>query len=196
MLRTALILTTACTISVSALPASAADDDGNYAVRGLGSDPCSQFVRSVDEKDGRVEQYLSWTLGYLTARSRFTKNAFDTLPIVDANSVGGLVYNVCTSNPNATIENAAIGLIDFMDPLKVGSASEIVRLTAGDQSTVLRRETLDRVLDRIQSLGIAVKSEEGDGIDLAASLAKFQEDEGLSVTRIPDLETLIVLFLR
>jgi hypothetical protein len=185
-----------CITMVSALPTAAEDANGEYAVRGLGSVSCPQLISAVENpENGTVEQYLSWTLGYITARSRLSDATFDSLPILDPNSVGGLVYNTCTANREASVEAAVDALIDFMEPIRVSQSSDTIRVVAEEQSIFIRRETLNRVLNRVQELGFAVKIAQGEGVNLADSLQAFQEDRGLAVTRVPDTETLIALFL-
>ena len=184
-------------LSVTVTKGHAADEDGDYAVRGIGSIPCSGLVESVDSADGMIDQYLSWSLGYITARSRYSDGTFDVLPIIDTNAVGGLLYNVCQSNANATVETALNSLIGVLEPIEATESSEVVRLTAGDGETVIYRETLARAMDRLEELGFWVAADENEeGVDVAASLQAFQADRELAQTGLPDTQTLIELFLR
>jgi hypothetical protein len=191
-----LVLVSAMAVLTLPQSAQAADTDGNYAVRGAGSMSCSDFTKSVDSADENIEEYLSWVQGNLSAHSRLMDDTFDVLPIIQPTAIGVILYNVCVSNPESTIEGASTSLINFMKEGRVRSMSEIIQLRNGESATALRQETLLRVRERLSEEGyLEAAGEDVTGPELRDALVAFQGDNALVSTGLPDPDTIIRLLL-
>ncbi len=56
--------------------ASAADDQGNYAIWGVGGRSCNHFALSA-QKEAETNSFRDYLMGYLTAFNAFTPDTYD-----------------------------------------------------------------------------------------------------------------------
>lgn len=181
----------------SSQPSAAADADGQYAVRGAGSQPCSAVLAIGGDMDGSIALlYRSWLEGYLTGLNRFLDDTFDASFILRSDSLLRLVLQVCRASPDLTVETALARLTNQLMPMRVASASPPVRVTVGESTTLLREETLRRVQERLRDEGLYEGDVDG-GFDerVRDAVRRYQEREGLPATQLPDTATVMRLLL-
>ncbi len=182
-------------LAIATAPAaSAADADGNYAVRGLGGQSCERFTQAAEAEQGNAGLFVHWMAGYMTGLNRSQEETFDVSPILDNNAMGQLLLNVCADNPDVAVETATARLLNTLAPARVRQASEVMQAEAGERRVAVRRSTLAAVQQELQRLG-----HYGGGIDgiygsgSRNALEAYQESEGLTVTGLPDPATLVRL---
>ena len=197
MPRFATILLALPALLTAPLALHAADEDGNFAVRGLGTEACSAYVESAEAADGTLQEYLSWLQGYVTAVNRFKDDTFDAVPVLEITFLGGMLYNICADNPESNLEAASYALADFMHEARVRESSGISRVTVEDDETLIRAETLQSVIARLAEDGYIADAEaEITGVALRDALRSFQQENDLEQSGLPDSETVIQLLLR
>ncbi|WP_030073434.1 peptidoglycan-binding domain-containing protein [Halomonas alkaliantarctica] len=174
----------------------AADDAGNYAVRGAGSFSCEQFRNSVEADDpAELNQFLSWVQGHITASNRATDDTFDLYPILSPTRIGAMLYNLCGNYPETRLEEAVVSLNDFMMPGRVTQQSDIAQLSSGEASVAIRSETLARIQQALVDANYY--EEEPDALfdeRMQNALRQYQQDNDLPVTGLPDADTIMALF--
>lgn len=173
--------------------AKAADSDGNFAIRGVGSLSCEAFLQSVETDSEARLAYAEWVSGYLTALNRFEDGTFDTSYISSNLEVTALVGRVCTTRPDVLVEAALSGLVDLMNTSKVEQETELVRLSLGESSLMLRQSVLEQFIQRLVEEGHLNEPRSFDNTVRDAVIA-YQQSNNLPVSGLPDFNTLIRAF--
>ncbi len=175
--------------------ADAADSDGNFGLRGIGAATCISALEQIQQPDAALHG-LSWLMGYMTAVNRGREDRFDVSPIVDGAVMMQLLANACAANPDLLVENAAHELLQALSVAGVRQQSDVVSLEWEGASTMIRRETLVAVQERLRDLELLEGAADGVfGGQTRAALANFQERNGLAQTQIPDPATLLALLI-
>ncbi len=86
--------------------AGAADRNGDYAIVGYGSYPCSSLHPDTDAG------VANWLAGYLTAINQMYDNTYDLKGDLDLDGVVDWVYTYCSSHSNEGISKAATAFFD------------------------------------------------------------------------------------
>lgn len=95
-----------------------------YAVYGIGSLPCSEFLSSTDLSAIRRVDFLSWFLGYLSALNREHPNIRDRLGHAAMDDFPNMLVAECLKTSEQTFAEAAES-VDSM--LMTHSATELLR---------------------------------------------------------------------
>jgi hypothetical protein len=176
--------------------AHAADLDGNYALRGVGSASCADYTAALAEDPTLGQTFVSWMAGYITARSRTANETFDVLPLISGADVAGLLRVVCIQNSDTTFENAIDAAITLFEPARITTDSPLLQLSHAGQTIAVRTSTLEQVQQALADLGLyssAVDGAYGTGTQLAIS--QFQTSRNLADTGLPDADTIVALLL-
>ena len=188
-------------VSVSLLgfssAAQAADAHHNFAVRGIGAEQCSSFLQPA----GKAEIYKNlsienWVLGYITASNRMMPDTYDVMALQQPQIIPNLVVAMCKANPKASVEEVVNALIQRLEPIKIDSESPIVTTKNGNNEADIRKSTLALVEQGLAKQGDYHGKIDGIyGPDLQKSLVKFQKDQSLPQTGLPDSATIIRLLI-
>lgn len=177
--------------------AQAADVNHDFAVRGIGAEQCSSFLQPAGKteiyKDLSVE---NWVLGYLTATNRITPDTYDIMALQQPQIIPNLVVAMCKANPNASVEDVVDGLVQRLEPIKIDRESSLLKITNGNDEVDIRKATLVLVEKGLIKHGDYNGKADGVyGPDLKTALAKFQKEQSLPQTGIPDSATIIRLLI-
>jgi len=176
------------------LSVNAADDQGNYAIRGAGAQTCQAMVDQLGETPGLLNAYASWMEGYLTGYNRFLEDTFDVSPVMSSREVAILVRNICQDATDIRVETALARLINLFAPARVQAASPPVTLSVGDSTLNIRQATLQRLQQVLIERGYTDVEANGRFNDATRdALSDFQAQQELSATGAPDVDTLIRL---
>ena len=176
--------------------ASAADRDGNYAIRGPGAEQCSALVELAEQDDADLSRLSGWVDGYLSARNRLDDDTFDVSPVVESSPVMALVLRVCADNMEATIEAAVDGVVDFLDPARQQAQSEQREIEHEEARAVIREETMRQLQGELAERGLYDGGVDGVyGPGTRQGIIGFQQEAGLAQTGVPDPETILRLLL-
>lgn len=177
-------------------PLQAADTEGNYAIRGAGSFTCERYMTAVDSQSDDVRQFVRWMEGYATALNRLQPDTFDVSPLLETTAMANLILTVCQQIPEMAFETAVAQSLSSLAPLRERAESDTRTLTHNDLSVPVRQETLRRVQQALRSLGHYTSTVDGlYGPGTRRAITTFQENAGLTVTGLPDPDTLLVLLL-
>jgi hypothetical protein len=177
--------------------AQAADKDGRFSVRGLGSSKCSDMAAAVDQKNSNlIPLYAAWLSGYLTAANRLISQTFDALPSTSGTDPVGLVTVVCRANPGNLVETAAYQAMEALNSIRIRQDSPLVTIQDGGKSLVIRQEALIMVQGELARLGLFKGAADGKASPaLAQAVRGFQKAQKLPESGLPDLDVLIRLKL-
>ncbi len=188
-----LLAATAC---VSA-PASAADRTGEYSVRGAGAQRCDAYVAAVEGNKPDLGAYVGYIDGVLTTASRLTPNVFDVNPFILPGPFAAIIVNICKQAPDRILEVAVRGGIEAIGKARVQEKSAAMELAVGDSRMNIRVDTLRAIQTRLRDLKILKDPADGKfGANTQLALKQFQTTNKLTVTSLPDPDTVLSLLVR
>lgn len=185
-------------LSVSfAASGQAADQTGEFAIKGAGVQTCASLTRAWDAKSTDLNLYAGWIDGYLTGMNQHTDGTFDAAPWQGSMTLLGLVSQMCRQdNGDARFIDVFNRLMrDFM-PARLADRSAASAIRRGDMAVVLYDDTVTRIQRRLAEEGFAPGEADGNFDDqTATALEEFQAGKGLPRTGFPDQQTLFALFV-
>ncbi len=180
----------------TAVPALAADEQGNYAIRGAGGFACERYVAAADAQSDEVRLFVRWKEGYLSGLNRLQADTFDASPIVDTAAVANLMLAICRQHPELAFETAVARGLTSLAPMRERAESRADTLTHDGRSVTVRQETMRRVQQALSELGHYTSGVDGlYGPGTRRAILAFQENAELPPTGLPDPDTLLALLL-
>ncbi|WP_158965906.1 peptidoglycan-binding domain-containing protein [Paraglaciecola sp. L3A3] len=191
-----LIVTIFC-YCVFAAPLQAADKEGKFAVKGAGKRDCSSFVQAADDKSTDYYLYGGWLEGYISSYNAFQTQNYDSTPWQTTELLLTLLKRHCVSHPKVKFLSAVNGLLKTLYPIRLERENKLIKISVNGADTYFYEDILLRAKERLHNLGyitdeVTADFDEGD----IHAFEKYQNDIGLSVTGVPDQNTLLSLFLK
>lgn len=181
---------------LSIIGAQAADESGNFALRGFGAQTCGVAIETLKNNPDAAAPAVSWMLGYSTAFNRIQSGTFDVSPLADATSFFRLVINVCERSPDTAVETVAFDVLRALAAARVTASSPIVETKSGDAVAPVRQATLLLMQQRLVALGLLKGQPDGAyGAQTEAALKAFQQAQSLPVTGVADAPTIVRLLV-
>lgn len=172
----------------------AADEKGNFVVRGMGTRTCKEFVGAVDQGEGPSHDYMVWMEGYFTSLNKTTPNTFDVLPVVAIGHTASIVYGSCKGTPDSKFENVVSAVVRTFAPYRVKAQSRLVEVSVGDVYAAVRQETMVFIQNALAKEGLYKGKPDGlFSPDLQRALLTYQGSKNLPKTGAPDAPTLLYL---
>ena len=172
------------------------DGKGNFAVHGLGAQTCQILLEELKADKTAPALAESWLMGYVTAVNRLDTETYDALPVLDSNVLLAIVVNICQQHPDNLVETVAKEIINTLSSARSKHESPILEITNDDRSVHVRVDTLTDMQRKLAQMGYLKNS--ADGIyneSTKEAISKFQREEKLSITGIPDAPTIIHLLV-
>lgn len=189
--------TVAASIALLALsaPVHAADKSGRFVVRGGGSDLCSSYSKAFETKNTQaIERYAAWIFGYASATSKLSPQTLDVSPSSDGRDILAFVLNICQTKPAIALEAATATVFSGLGAIRPTVDGPIVTFNADGKSLGVRDETVRFAERKLKAAGYYKDAEGGKATpQLIAAIKKFQTEQKLSVSGLPDIRTLIRL---
>lgn len=190
------MLAAAAALACAASASNAADQEGNYALRGIGSASCTDYNAALSGDAAQAQVFVSWMAGYITARSRTADDTFDVLPLVSGADVAGLMRVICVQNEASTFEGALDAAIRLFEPARVRSDSPLLELAHEGNRVAIRQATLVQVQQALAAAGLYTAAVDGAyGPGTRSAISEFQRQNELPITGLPDADTLVALLL-
>ncbi len=187
-----LVLATALTAAASA--ASAADDDGNFAVKGAGLETCQSYLQAREQQGNAVVLVRSWLNGFVTAYNYRTEKTYDIAPMHGIDRLEAMLARVCGEDPEQPLVQAAVAVSQGLQPARATAKSERVELSHDGAQVSVPRNLLVRGQQRLKALGHYDGPIDGQyGPGTRGALTAYQEANGLDTTGLPDRATLVRL---
>lgn len=191
-----------CALSVAAVitaagSAFAADDEGNFAIKGAGFAACPDYVEAYDSGSTDLLAYRSWLNGFVTGHNLLLPGTYDVAPVLSLDALSGVMADICRNNAEFRFAEAAVILIVDMEALRLAASSPMIELTEGDLTVEVPAEFVSRAQSALQELGLYQGAIDGIyGPGTRAAFSAFQEAEEIEVTGLPDTVTLVRLLIR
>ena len=176
------------------LPVEAADDAGNFAVKGIGTTSCRDYLAARETGGDEYLLYGGWIGGYVTAFNQLAPQTFDLLPWQSVDTLTRMLASACEKTPDTLFAAVLSRLATLVQPQRIASPSAPVRAGEGPGGVTLYAEALRRTQERLAALGLFEGSPDGAWDERTReALSRFQQANGLQATGVPDQVTLFVL---
>jgi hypothetical protein len=175
----------------------AADEEGKFAVKGAGKRDCSNFVQTIEQGSTDYYMYGGWLEGYLSSYNSFQPNNYDATPWQTTELLMTLLKRHCDSNPDVKFLSAVNSLLKTFYPIRLEGENKLIKISVNGADTYFYQEILLRAKERLKMLGylngeVIADYDEGD----IQAFEKYQKDIGISITGVPDQNTLLSLFVK
>ena len=183
-----------------ALPALAADADGNYAVKGAGIATCADFAKAKEASEREYFMYAGWAEGFISAANLYEDSTFDIVPWQNTDVLATALASYCRNVPTEKFHLAVSRMMQEFFPTRLRQRSPLLVLGTDTKGVVIYAEVLERTRQRLRETGHLDRGgeigEESSDLDEATAdaLAAYQAEKDLPITRLPDQLTLLYLF--
>jgi hypothetical protein len=151
----------------------AKDQNGMFAVKGVGVLDCQAYIDAAAEVDRELAQYAGYITGYVSAVNEVQADTFDLLPWQHVDTVMLLMLQRCRQAPQMNFGAAVSQLVKNFDEYKMTRLAGRVRVGTGDDDTELYQPVVAEVRAALLRWGYPTQ-------DLSASLKQFQLDQKLT----------------
>jgi len=179
----------------SPAPSEAADSKGAYAIDGGGGAPCKAFTESRKASDkSAADLFAGWVDGYLSAANQNRPDTFDLTPWQTSGLLLALLGRYCESYPEDRFEIAVNNMITALHPQRLTVRSDTILAGSEDKGAPIYREIMVRVQQSLKDQGYYSGPLDGNyGKSMHTALSDFQKKNGVTVTGLPDQESLFRL---
>ncbi|MEO0379379.1 MAG: peptidoglycan-binding domain-containing protein [Pseudomonadota bacterium] len=175
--------------------ASAQSDAQSAAVESLGTRPCSALIAAQTEDETLYGAFGVWIGGYLTAANAYEDSTFDLTPWQPVELATAQIAVACKQQEDATIAAVTASYVKFLKDQRLTEKSELLRLRAGDQAMFIYVSVLADIRARLEAQGLTITDPEGEfGASFGRVLQRYQRENNLAETGLPDTRTLILLY--
>lgn len=178
-------------ILTTVLPAYAADKSGEFFVRGVGGQTCEIYVLEKSKNSATYYLFRSWLNGYISAYNEVADSTYAIAPTAGINGLASMLETYCRDQPEQVFSTATSATLSSFKPLRLRERSEIIALTVGDRRVTIFLSTIQRVQQVLSERGYLRGTIDGVfGPQTRAAIKAFQRDQKLTVTGLPDEQTI------
>ena len=123
----------------SASAVCAKDQNGLFAVKGVGVLNCQAYVAAAEAGDRELAQYAGYITGYVSAVNEVQDDTFDVMPWQHVDTVMLLMLQRCRQSPQTNFGATVTQLVRYFDQNKLTSQAEQVRVGSGAACPRARR---------------------------------------------------------
>ena len=175
--------------------ASASDKEGNYFVRGFGSQSCERYLEERKAESPAYLFFREWANGYVTAYSQFGADTYDAAADFDLEAISGLLQVFCNGNKKANFATAVYAVTRELHKYRIVGKSPVANIDAGKNKIQVFEETVKRVQQTLKQQGIYKGEVDGKfGKSTAAAISAYQKRKKLPETGVPDRRTLLAIY--
>ncbi len=171
--------------------ASAADQNGLFAIRGAGLLTCHTFVQEREAASDAYVMIGGWLDGYVTAINELSLETFDVVPYVSTELLTVLINRHCKDNATDIVFAVTNNLLAKLFDERLKSSSAYVDVRVGLYQMRLYTDTIERIQTSLAGKGLLDIEATGQwNLATQNALAKYQESVGMNGTGFPDQATL------
>jgi len=175
--------------------AQAANEQGQFAVRGVGIMDCATFTKEYKERSQAAFIFAGWLDGYISAANRLQPGTFDAAPWQLTDILMVLINNHCAANPDHRLFSVVQRLLAFYSEQRLANSSDRIDAKVGDKTISVYKEVMRRAQLALAKAGVYSGTADGlFGPRTQAAFEAFQEKSNLAKTGLPDQQTLFRLF--
>jgi Putative peptidoglycan binding domain len=171
--------------------AAAADDKGEFGIRGAGLVKCSVFNH---EREARSEIYhivAAWMDGYITGSNQHADDTYDIVSFESTELLAALVSENCKKYPDTPVFAVLRLIVKNSARNRLHAPSKKVEIAMGERKALLYEEVLKRIQQKLASGGF-YKGPINGAYDAATqnAMKAYQTSVKLRPTGFPDQLTL------
>ena len=176
-------------------PASAADTKQTYAIDGAGLASCKRYATAAEKESRDYFIFVGWIDGYLTAMNRENTETYDLTPWQTTQTLADTLAAFCENHPNEKFASAVQRLANTLYAERLREASKVMAVRRKDRTVLIYESVLDDLAEELIKNGYLEDTEGGRyDEDLERALKRFQREQGIKVSGIPDQATLARIF--
>lgn len=171
--------------------AAAADNSGNFAVRGAGLVTCELYQRERQAQSAAYLVTAAWVDGYITATNQHMADTYDVASFESTELLAEVLAAHCADHPQDRVFPVVNNLLEklYQDRLRKRSHKQAV--TADGRSVELYEETIRRVQRALAQRNFYQGPVSGRfNQDTRAAVQAFQRSVNFRDTGFPDQVTL------
>lgn len=178
--------------------ANAADSNGDFAVKGVGTSSCRDYLEARAAGGDAYLLYGGYIGGYVTAFNQLRSDTFDVLAWQTVDTLTRMLASFCEKRPGSRFAAVLAHLAELLEPERITRKSPGVGAGApGPKVTpkvIMYVEALRRLQVKLAQLGLYHGQPHGSfDSGTRESLERFQRAHELPPTGVPDQVTLFVL---
>lgn len=175
--------------------ANAADEQGQFGVRGAGLVSCAVFEHARATRSEVYHVVAAWMDGYITGANQYANNTYDIASFESTELLTAMVSDYCKQHPDVLVFAVVNSLVKKFATHRLHNLSRKQRIVLGKRRTLLYTEIIHRMQGRLSDYSF-YHGKIGDGFtpQVEKALAAFQTSIGLKSTGFPDQLTLWRLF--
>ena len=181
--------------ALQASGAAAADDKGEFGIRGAGLVKCSRYNQ---EREARSEVYhiiAAWMDGYITGANQHADDTYDIVSFESTELLAALVSENCKKYPDVPLFAVLRLIIKKASANRLHAPSKKVEVEQGERKVYLYEEVLRRTQQKLASAGFYKGPINGTyDAKTQEALKAYQTSIKLRPTGFPDQLTLWRLF--
>ena len=187
-----LIAAAAVVTVVSSQGASAGNEDGQFVVRGIGSQQCAYLNTDYPQSKTKQVELSSWIGGYVTHANKSTTDLFDLIPYANIGQFAGLVAVICKSKPTVQVQAIVDALASRIAPYHVSEQGGFDVVKSETHQVEIRPETIKDVQGLLAAQGYLDKQDVDGafGPTTSGAISAFQKKANMKQTGVPDTLTL------
>lgn len=100
-------------IAVMGNSAASSDAKSQFAVRGVGTHACSDYLKASEDEEAKTTQYADWLTGFITAYNWLQPGTYDIAPLSQYKQSAMLSFldHYCAGNPEKRVIDAALAFV-------------------------------------------------------------------------------------
>jgi hypothetical protein len=171
--------------------ATAADDKGQFGVRGAGLIKCTAYE---SEREARSQIYhivAAWIDGYITGSNQHADDTYDIVSFESTELLAAIVSENCRKNPESPVFAVLRAVVAQAGKSRLREPSKKVEVAIGERKVLLYEEVLRRVQQKLAAAGFYRGPIDGTyGATTRKALQAYQSSAKLQPTGFPDQVTL------
>jgi len=170
---------------------TAADDKGQFGVRGAGLVKCAVYESEREARSQIYQIVAAWMDGYITGSNQHADDTYDIVSFESTELLAAIVSENCKKNPEAPVFAVLRAVVAQAGKQRLRSPSKKVEVAVGERKVLLYEEVLRRVQQKLAAAGFYRGPI--DGIYNATTqkaMQAYQTSAKLQPTGFPDQVTL------
>jgi hypothetical protein len=100
-------------VAVLANSANSADAKRQFAVRGVGTHACDEYLKTSHDDEVENARYADWLTGFITAYNWLQPDTYDIAPLSQYKQASMLNFldHYCAANPKKRVIDAALAFV-------------------------------------------------------------------------------------
>jgi hypothetical protein len=170
---------------------TAADDKGQFGVRGAGLVKCSVYESEREAGSQIYHIVAAWMDGYVTGSNQHADDTYDIVSFESTELLAAIVSENCKKNPEAAVFAVLRAVVAQAGKSRLRELSKKVEVAVGERKVLLYEEVLKRVQQKLAAAGFYRGPIDGTySAATQKAMQAYQSSAKLQPTGFPDQVTL------